>query len=208
MPKVTISAILLAACSAVAQQSQTVTFPFPDQPLENYGVESLYGWFGEDAVGGQITSSRLYLKFETAGGFDAALFHTQFVIPTLADNSVWELTGADLGWSGQGQFAAMIETDDFNGTVRSGKYSWILDAGMDGPGISGRFLENSRYEFDVKGKEDCYADFTADGTLDLFDFLAFVNAFNAADPAADCDDNGAFDLFDFLCYTNAYNLGC
>jgi len=54
----------------------------------------------------------------------------------------------------------------------------------------------------------CYADFTGDGALDLFDFLAFVNAFNAADNAADCDGDGSFTLFDFLCFTNAFNGGC
>jgi hypothetical protein len=54
----------------------------------------------------------------------------------------------------------------------------------------------------------CYADFTGDGKLDLFDFLAFVNAFNAGDPAADCSKDGALDLFDFLCFTNGFNAGC
>jgi len=54
----------------------------------------------------------------------------------------------------------------------------------------------------------CYADFTGDGSLDLFDFLAFVNFFNAADPKADCDHNGTHDLFDFLCFVNAFNAGC
>jgi hypothetical protein len=54
----------------------------------------------------------------------------------------------------------------------------------------------------------CYADFTGDGTLDLFDFLAFVNEFNAGADQADCDDDGEFTLFDFLCFTNAYNAGC
>jgi hypothetical protein len=49
---------------------------------------------------------------------------------------------------------------------------------------------------------------TGDGALDLFDFLAFVNLFNSADPAADCDASGAFNLFDFLCFTNAFNAGC
>jgi hypothetical protein len=198
---------LFAASSALAQQSQTVTFPFPDQPLENYGVEALYGWFGDDAVGGQITSSRLYLSFQTAGDMDAARFHTQFVVPTLGDNSVWELTGADLGWSGQGTFSAMIETSEFNGEVRAGKYSWILDGGENGRGITGQFLENSRYEFDVRGVE-CYPDFNADGTLDLFDFLAYVNAFNAGDTDADCNPDGTLDFFDFLCFTNTFNGGC
>jgi hypothetical protein len=54
----------------------------------------------------------------------------------------------------------------------------------------------------------CYPDFTGDGVLDLFDFLAFVNAFNAGDPEANCDQEGGLDLFDFLCFTNAFNAGC
>jgi len=54
----------------------------------------------------------------------------------------------------------------------------------------------------------CYPDFTADGALDLFDFLAFVNSFNAGDPSADCDGTDSLDLFDFLCFTNAFNAGC
>jgi probable HAF family extracellular repeat protein len=54
----------------------------------------------------------------------------------------------------------------------------------------------------------CYTDFNADGAVNLFDFLAFVNAFNALDPAADCDASGALNLFDFLCFTNAFNQGC
>ena len=55
---------------------------------------------------------------------------------------------------------------------------------------------------------DCYPDFTGDGALDLFDFLAFVNAFNAQDAAADCVKDGSYDLFDFLCFVNAFNAGC
>jgi hypothetical protein len=54
----------------------------------------------------------------------------------------------------------------------------------------------------------CYPDFTGDGALDLFDFLAFVNAFNTDDPVADCDGDGDLDLFDFLCFVNAFNSGC
>jgi len=55
---------------------------------------------------------------------------------------------------------------------------------------------------------DCYADFDGNGTLDLFDFLGFVNAFNAQNQKADCIDDNAFDLFDFLCFVNAFNAGC
>ncbi len=55
---------------------------------------------------------------------------------------------------------------------------------------------------------DCYADFTGDGVLDLFDFLAYVNAFNAGDDLADCDGDNELTLFDFLCFVNAFNEGC
>jgi hypothetical protein len=57
-------------------------------------------------------------------------------------------------------------------------------------------------------KAACYPDFTDDGTLDLFDFLAYVNTFNADDPGADCTGDGVLDLFDFLCFVNAFNAGC
>jgi serine protease AprX len=62
--------------------------------------------------------------------------------------------------------------------------------------------------------DPCYPDCdpsTGEGTLDLFDFLCFQNAFVAADPYADCDQStgqGVFDLFDFLCFVNAFNGGC
>lgn len=54
----------------------------------------------------------------------------------------------------------------------------------------------------------CYPDCDGSGTLDLFDFLCFVNEFNAGDPYADCDASGGLDLFDFLCFVNEFNAGC
>jgi len=30
----------------------------------------------------------------------------------------------------------------------------------------------------------------------------------AADAKADCDNNDVFELFDFLCFVNAFNAGC
>jgi hypothetical protein len=54
----------------------------------------------------------------------------------------------------------------------------------------------------------CYADVDDSGDLTLFDFLAYVNLFNADDVAADCDGSDSLDLFDFLCFVNAFNAGC
>ena len=54
----------------------------------------------------------------------------------------------------------------------------------------------------------CVADCTGDGTLTIFDFLCFQNAFAAGDLAADCDGDGSLSLFDFLCFQNAFDAGC
>jgi hypothetical protein len=58
------------------------------------------------------------------------------------------------------------------------------------------------------GEAPCYPDCDGSGTLDLFDFLCFVNEFNNGSPYADCDGSGGLDLFDFLCFVNEFNNGC
>ena len=60
----------------------------------------------------------------------------------------------------------------------------------------------------VPGGPACYPDCDGDGALNLFDFLCFINGFNAADERADCNGDEKFDLFDFLCFTNSFNAGC
>ncbi len=60
----------------------------------------------------------------------------------------------------------------------------------------------------VQPSEPCYADCTQDKSLDLFDFLCYVGAFNIGLDMADCDGSGALDVFDFLCFVNAFNAGC
>jgi len=54
----------------------------------------------------------------------------------------------------------------------------------------------------------CAADLTGDGVLDFFDVSAFLNAYNAMDPAADFDGNGVFNFFDVSGFLNAFNAGC
>ncbi|MEQ9096044.1 MAG: serine hydrolase domain-containing protein [Phycisphaerales bacterium] len=54
----------------------------------------------------------------------------------------------------------------------------------------------------------CPADLDNDGTLTLFDFLAFQSAWAAGEPAGDFDRSGMLDLFDFLAFSNAFDDGC
>ncbi len=74
----------------------------------------------------------------------------------------------------------------------------------------GGLVAESAYPEGGEGRivPSCYADFNLDGGVDLFDFLAFQNAFNDGDLSADCDRDGELDLFDFLCFQNAFDQGC
>jgi hypothetical protein len=54
----------------------------------------------------------------------------------------------------------------------------------------------------------CAADLDGNGVLDLFDFLAFTNLFNAGDLEADFETDGVLNLFDFLAFVNTFNEGC
>jgi hypothetical protein len=54
----------------------------------------------------------------------------------------------------------------------------------------------------------CRADFDGSGELDIFDFLAFQNAFDAGDLAADLDGDSSLTLFDFLAFQNTFDAGC
>ena len=47
-------------------------------------------------------------------------------------------------------------------------------------------------------------DFDLSGSKDVFDYLAFLNAFTLGDMTADYERNGTLDLFDFMAFFNAW----
>jgi hypothetical protein len=108
-----------------------------------------------------------------------------------------EKTDALLSW-------AFNVIDDF------GLRAWRLNGGPWNPalGIPGTDSERDVYRINGTPVSGCYADFTGDGVLDLFDFLAYVNSFNGGEDRADCTPDGTMDLFDFLCFVNVFNEGC
>ena len=55
----------------------------------------------------------------------------------------------------------------------------------------------------------CPADLTGDGDLNFFDLAAYLDLYNAQDPAADlAEPFGAFNFFDIAAYLDLYNAGC
>ncbi|NRA57298.1 MAG: hypothetical protein HRU13_04170 [Phycisphaerales bacterium] len=61
---------------------------------------------------------------------------------------------------------------------------------------------------DSLATEPCRADLDGDGSLTLFDFLAFQNLFDSGDLAADFDGDGELTIFDFLEFQNEFAAGC
>ena len=136
------------------------------------------------------------LQTENAPGLDTAkvsIDGVQIDQATESPNS-WQSRTADVtAWAGQ--TVELAFTFDTRDNIYNNFRGWQID------GIQWAIT-------DVVCGDSCYADFNADGELDLFDFLAFTNDFNDAGDASDCDKSGGHDLFDFLCYTNAFNAGC
>jgi hypothetical protein len=121
-----------------------------------------------------------------------------------------KMTGActTIGGTGYGPDQQTIEFGE-GGTLFGCRENLIkIDLGTGNASLIGPtgFIDIRGLAWDPGGA--CYPDCDGSGTLDLFDFLCFVNAFNAGDPYADCDGSGTLDLFDFLCFVNEFNAGC
>ncbi|MFI4883248.1 MAG: GC-type dockerin domain-anchored protein, partial [Phycisphaerales bacterium JB064] len=54
----------------------------------------------------------------------------------------------------------------------------------------------------------CRVDLDMDGSLTIFDFLAFQNLFDMGDLQADFDGDGVLTIFDFLTFQNEFDMGC
>jgi hypothetical protein len=128
-------------------------------------------------------------------------------------------TTGDLGGQNQGSIDAFVSffsgAGDARGTAQFGtggddELFALASDGDDGVYATGG-TGSGFNTYDVilaRLSMGCAPDLDENGTLDLFDFLAFVNLFNDEDPTADCTGDGKYDLFDFLCFVNAFNQGC
>jgi len=54
----------------------------------------------------------------------------------------------------------------------------------------------------------CTGDMDRDGLVDFSDYLNFINAYEAQEPAADINGDGLIDFTDYLAFLDSYSLGC
>ncbi|MGH8173948.1 MAG: hypothetical protein ACREPX_12465 [Rhodanobacteraceae bacterium] len=125
----TLLAIALALTTTVASaEIVTIRYNFP----ETAGLALTYGYFGGERgpTTGHILSTTLVIDYTTSGAQDAADFYFTFDVPTLGAETHIGLTGADLGWSGQGTFTYSFEDSEvYNGEIRPGRFGAEFDGG-------------------------------------------------------------------------------
>jgi hypothetical protein len=107
-----------------------------------------------------------------------------------------------------------LDTRPFAGSQDSYGYSVAVDAeslliGCPGADVGLDWSAGGIEIFSLACDADpCPADYTGDGVLDVFDVFAYLDLFNASDPAADLTGDGSFDIFDVFAYLDAYSAGC
>ncbi|MEO1008719.1 MAG: TIGR03790 family protein [Planctomycetota bacterium] len=105
-------------------------------------------------------------------------------------------TGAEVLWH-DGKAFALVRIDDEPAAIGDLEFEVTTPAGTDRGVV--------RFELPIVA---CPPDIDGDGSLTIFDFLAFQNLFDSGDLAADFDGDGSLTIFDFLAFQNAFDAGC
>lgn len=124
---------------------------FPDETSINNTVQLVFfgpGNLPNAAVGYEITNVRLNIEFTTAGDFQAE----NLLINLIANSGTTfiSVSGADLGWSGQGTFSDDVNFSDLNGIIGPGLWNFELQSVEPVGGgffaYSGSFSADTRFE--------------------------------------------------------------
>lgn len=232
-PMRSLAALAIAALAAPAlAQPVTVVYEFPQNP----GLELLFGWFGgNEPLQGQIVSTRAIIDFIPDPGTNTSNFMSWFSVPVdppLGGNTEFVLVGNQIGWAGNVRQTYFIETNAYNGPIRTGRFGWII-AGEDPEApFNGTFV-NSRIEFDVLVTPTCRPDLTStanpgapgygepDGTLNSEDFFYYIAQYAQANiPVCDLtttaiagapgygEPDGLLNSDDFFYYLTLFAAGC
>lgn len=173
-------------------------FPFGNRIIDFFGgpVSPPNGWLNDTQVG----SDRVFDVDVTVAGVRAAGVHNVLSgsQPNGAILRAFNAAGDELE---SVMSDGVVSTLDFFGVTTSEDIArvtitvlapggWGLDDLYIGAGVA------------------CRADIDGDGSLTIFDFLAFQNAFDAGDLLADFDGDGSLTIFDFLAFQNEFDAGC
>lgn len=111
-----IAVVISAPCEA---HVVTHRFDLTSAPLGIFGLEFTTDYLvgSNEIIGGDVVAARMHLIYQTSHSSgslaDAANLRIEFQ-PPVEGVPIWSVTGADLGWSGTGQFIADPSTTALN----------------------------------------------------------------------------------------------
>jgi hypothetical protein len=201
--------LLLTVACAFAANAERVCGTIA--PIELGGVPVLP--FGGEVIGastleGTVVSTTVELTFTATGSFDAADIGLGICLPIDGGIACHGVTGAALGWSGQGTFVAQIPTNALNGDlalVDGPFYTWFATISNLNPGggpISGT-IDVWSY---VLHMADCpVGDLTGDIAVGFDDLVMLLAAWGerpdcegAVPCGADLDGDGVVGIGDLI----------
>jgi hypothetical protein len=218
---------LAAIAGAASAQTLTIT---PDEPLTilfrtpagaSPTPDLLTVLFGLTQAGGTgLRTAEIYDDGVLLGTHENAMFGT-YVGPLNLDpgicfrepTCIWDFFEA-----------GDLDMSSFIDGSETGRIVWRIESGfleinaanlrMDwGQGFDTSWYWNSTpvpevIDFFLGEVVECRVDLDGDGSLTIFDFLAYQNMFDAGDPMADFDGDGELTIFDFLAFQNEFDAGC
>jgi hypothetical protein len=141
MNRFVLAAALVLSVTSAHAELVTIRYDFTGGTANH---ELMWGWFGADrgpTTGHILSTTIAFEDYTTTGAQNAADFYFTFDVPTFDGTETHiGLTGADLGWTGQGSFDYSLTTDVYNGEIRPGRFASELDGG-------GEFVGASYVEF-------------------------------------------------------------
>jgi hypothetical protein len=178
----------------------------PFRPAGGGSFSSVYKWDGVawsvvgQNVGGRVTDLRVW-----DDGTGPALYLSGTATPDI--NYLARLEGGSWEMYLGGAGGPAIPPGNFPSVFGLAEYRGDLV-------VCGSFTETGDGQI-VEGiavvetcLSDCVADFNGDGVVNTQDFIAYLGAWAAGDPAADTDGNGVIDTRDFIGYLGLWAAGC
>jgi hypothetical protein len=212
-------------------QGPDPTFPVPFIDLcgvdnEPCAGQIVFATMIGPAPGTTIYGTTVEITWTTDGTRDASTIG--FVVELSADGMQRHIyvTGTDLGFNtpGPGTFRGTLFTEELNGVVDAGFLPDVTTINVEiasDPlcepaddticGLWGTF-ENDTITGVFSGvilhtvplEPECPVDWNADGTVDVFDLLAYLDDWFTLDPAAELDLIEGITVFDLLTYLNGW----
>jgi len=207
----------LAAVLCSGAGADELVIDLPSAELGIFGLQFVADFLGP--VEGTVVDTTAHFEFDTEtgfGSFPAESILVELVAPVGEGDPFPEIevTGADLGWEGAGQFVADFESDALDGEILIGQMDddaefslWqlrLIHADGAFP-LGGQFTSST---FVIEIEPACAADVNGDGALDILDFVAFQNLFVDGDDAADFNGDGVLNILDFVAFQGVFVAGC